>query len=479
MGSLVIIKGLLTWRAAVDILLITALLFFLYHTLLRLGTWAIFTGILLAMAFFFVANFLDLKGIEWIYNNLSHVAVIALIVIFQPELRKVFERAASVTRQETIQKEDGLAEILSQALFSLAQQRRGAIIVLPGRESVDGWLSGGFPLEARPSLPLIMSIFDPHSPGHDGALVIHNGRFTRFGVRLPVSESHRLSDDYGTRHHAAMGLSEQTDALVLVVSEERGVVSSFYEGQIQTIHDETQARSRIVDQCCKIETPAKGTPGRKRVWAMAVQFLPSFVLAVLFWVSLTLSDGEVLERVFTVPVEYTMTSQSLVLVGDKDNEVRLHLAGPRSSMDGLSSKQLGVKIDLTGAVPGKQSFVITDDNVRLPKGVTLIDVAPSALELTLAKIVQREITIQPQLVGHLPEKIKIAKLTLQPDKVMAFLPGTGEKEAVVSITTTPIYLENLKETTTVFCKIIAPPAIQPVDKRWPDVQVTVEVIPIP
>ena len=477
MNSVLIIKALLTWRAAVDILLVTAGLFFLYRTLLRLGTWAIFTGILLATAVFFVANFLDLKAIEWIYTNLSHVALIAMIVIFQPELRKIFERAASVTRKEIQQKEDGLVSLVSQSLFNLAGQKRGAIVVFPGRESVNEWLSGGFRMDAKPSLPLIMSIFDPNSPGHDGALIVHNGLLTRFGVRLPVSESHRLPEDYGTRHHAAMGLVERTDALTMVVSEERGRVSIFSGGQVRPASDPAAVEAAILEHWRETAASAIEIPKGRRVWAAVLQLLPSFIVAVLFWLSLTVSQGEVLEKVLSVPVEYTLTSPDLVLVGGKDNELRLHLAGPRTSLDGLSSAQLSVKIDLSNAVPGKQSFLITEENVRLPKTVTLLDVVPPSLELTLVEIVKQDIAIKPQLVGRLPENLELVAVVVRPDRVKALLPGTGGKEQVSSITTTPLYLENFRETTTLFCKIIAPPAVQPVDKRWPDVEVTIEVRP--
>jgi uncharacterized protein (TIGR00159 family) len=472
-----IVKALLTWRAAVDILLVTAGLFFLYRTLLRLGTWAIFTGILLATAVFFVANFLDLKAIEWIYTNLSHVALIAMIVIFQPELRKIFERAASVTRKEIQQKEDGLVSLVSQSLFNLAGQKRGAIVVFPGRESVSEWLSGGFRMDAKPSLPLIMSIFDPNSPGHDGALIVHNGLFTRFGVRLPVSESHRLAEDYGTRHHAAMGLAERTDALVMVVSEERGRVSIFSGGQVRPASDPAVVDAAILEHWRETAAPAIEIPKGRRVWAAVWQLLPSFIVAVMFWLSLTVSQGEVLEKVLSVPVEYTLTSPDLVLVGGKDNEIRLHLAGPRTSLDGLSPAQLSVKIDLSNAVPGKQSFLITEENVRLPKTVTLLDVVPPSLELTLAQIVKQDIAVKPQLVGRLPENLELVAVVVRPDRVKALLPGTGGKDQVSSITTTPLYLESFRETATIFCKIIAPPAVQPVDKRWPDVEVTIEVRP--
>ncbi len=475
MNSVIIIKELLSWRAAVDILLITAGLFFLYRTLLRLGTWAIFTGVLLATAVFFVANFLDLKGIEWIYTNLSHVALIAMIVIFQPELRKIFERAASVTRQEIQHKEDGLVNLVSQSLFKLSEQKRGAIVVFPGRESVGEWLSSGFGLDAKPSLPLIMSIFDPNSPGHDGALVVQNGLLTRFGVRLPVSDSHRLTEAYGTRHHAAMGLAERTDALTVVVSEERGTVSLFQGGQIRPASDPATVEAAILTHWSATAAPAIEIPGGGRWWAAVVQLLPSFAVAALFWLSLTVSQGEVLEKVLTVPVEYTLTSPDLVLVGDKDNEIRLHLAGLRASLDGLSATQLSVKIDLSNAVPGRQSFLITEENVRLPKNVTLLDVVPPSLELTLAEIVKREIAVKPQLVGRLPDRLEVVAVFIKPDKVAAMLPATGGKTHISSITTTPIYLENIRETTTLFCKIIAPPTVQPLDRRWPDVEVTIEV----
>jgi DNA integrity scanning protein DisA with diadenylate cyclase activity len=195
----VLFRGVIGWKAVVDIVLIAAGLFFLYHTLLRLGTWRIVAGIMLAAFLFLIANFLDLKGLEWIFGNFSQVAVIALVVIFQPELRKIFERAASVRRFEIRDAGAELSHMIMDSLIKLAAQRRGAIVVLPGKEPIQEWLSGGFKLDAKPSIPLIMSIFDPNSPGHDGALIIQKGKFTRFGVRLPVSQSSKLPDEFGIR----------------------------------------------------------------------------------------------------------------------------------------------------------------------------------------------------------------------------------------------------------------------------------------
>jgi diadenylate cyclase len=247
LSTFLLIRQMFNLKSIADILLIASILFLLYRTLLRLGTWKIVAGIGLAMLFFFLASVFDLHGIEWIYNNLSPVAVIALIVIFQPELRKIFERAASMRRIKTSDPGDELPQLISEALITLSEQKRGAIIVLPGREPLREWVAGGFAIDAKPSFPLVMSIFDPNSPGHDGALFVRNGKLSHFGVRLPISQTAKLPPELGTRHHAAMGLAEKSDALVLVVSEERGTISVFKNAACSIISERKQIKAAICD----------------------------------------------------------------------------------------------------------------------------------------------------------------------------------------------------------------------------------------
>ena len=475
MGTLILVKETFTWRVLIDILLMAAGLFFLYRTLLRLGTWKIVAGVLVAMFVFFVANVLDLRSIEWVYSNLSHVALIALIVIFQPELRKFFERAVSVRRAHVGDAGEELSLILVDAIWKLAIQRQGAIVVFPGKEPIQEWLSGGYPLEAKPSFPLVMSIFDPNSPGHDGALIVENGRFSRFSVRLPVSQSGRLSEDYGTRHHAAMGLVEKSDALAIVVSEERGRVSLFLDGHMRKVKDRDEIAQAIGLHWKNTATYSiEMLKGIKR-WPIFVQMIASLGLATLFWSTLIVAQGEILEKVVTAPVEYTTPPTNLILVGDKEKTVSLHLGGARADFDALNSFQLNVKMDLSKAVPGKQSFLITTGNIRLPKNIKLLDVVPSSLEVNLAEIVEQEIMVEPQLIGKLPGGLKIRSVEVKPEKVKVLSPAVDKKSAPVNIITTPIYLGSIKNDSVIYCKIIAPPAVQPIDKRWPDVEVSIEI----
>ena len=476
MDLILVIEQLLSWRALVDIFLVSAGLFFLYRTLQRLGTWGIAAGILIAMVVYLLAGVLDLKGVKWILGNFTHVAVIALIVIFQPELRKIFDQAASVYRSK--QQVDLGAEfigILMDSLWGLASERRGAIVVLPGKESIQEWLSGGYNLDAKPSVPLIMSIFDPNSPGHDGALVIEKSKLARFGVRLPGSQSARLPEEYGTRHRAGMGLAERSDALVIVVSEERGKISVFMNAQMQPMHNREMLSKAISSHLQDTAFFRLDRPEGENRWQMTAQMFGSLLLAFFLWSTLIISQGEMLEKVVTVPVEFTASPAHLVLVGDKDQTIRVHLSGSKSDLDAVNPSEMSAKIDLSKAVSGTQTFVITADNMRLPRNVRLLDVVPSSIELALAEIVSQEISIKPQLLGNLPGTLKIKSMEVIPATVKVLSPAAGKKEKPLNVITTPIYLEGVTKDTSIFCKIIAPPSLQPAGKRWPDVEVVITV----
>jgi len=475
MDMVLFIQQFFDWRALVDIFLIAAGLFFLYRTLQRLGTWGIAAGILVAMLGYMLASLLDLRGIEWVFGNLSQVAVLALIIIFQPELRKIFERASSVRRTKKLAPGHELVGILVSALWNLADKRQGALVVIPGNEPIQEWLTGGLKLDAAPSIPLIMSLFDPNSPGHDGAVIISKGKLANFGVRLPASQSMRLSEEFGTRHHAAMGLSERSDALVLVVSEERGKISIFKHGKMHAISDRKGLTTSINEHWQNLSSYALNLPRDETRWQRFAQMAASLALAVFFWSTLIIAQGEMIERVFTVPVEFTASPQHLALVGKKELNVRLHISGPKSNLALINPLEMGVKIDLSKAVPGNQTFVITADNMRLPREIKLLDVIPSSIQLTLAEIVEREVAIKPQLLGKLPGNQSIQSIRMIPATIRVFSPASDKKNSITAVMTTPVYLDSIYGNTTVFCKIIAPPSLQPVEKRWPDVEIVITV----
>lgn len=469
-----ILREFLTWQAILDIALIAAGLFFLYRTLVRLGTWKIFVGILAAFLVFTLANILDLEGIEWIFQNLSHVAVIALIVIFQPELRKLLEKAVSLQKKKSLSGDDDLVQMVALSLWQLAKQNRGAIIVYPGKEPILEKLSGGYRLAAEPSLPLIMSIFDPNSPGHDGAMIIADNRLTNFGVRLPMSQTLRLPEDYGTRHHAAMGLAEQTDALVLVVSEERGVISSFRNGTMKPLESIEEIAATIKNHSIKgnfLDIERLGLRERHTF----VPLLASLLIATIFWTTLITVNRQVVAKALTLPLEYSAPGEGLLLIGDKAEEVRVQLAGPKSEIDNFVLSQPTVKVDLSNMVEGKQTILLSGENLRLPARLSFVDSKPAQIVVTLAIMVKKSVPIVPQLVGALPAHLKIKQVKVVPNEIQVMMPPPKRGDKPLALSTTPVYLNIIDDESRVFCKIIAPPTIQPVVRPWQDVEVVIEV----
>ena len=286
------VQALLDWRVAIDVLTIALVIFFLYHTLRTTGTWKIALGMMIAAIFFMVARVLELRGIEWIYSNVSQVLLLGLIIIFQPEIRKIFERAASIRPKEAVKEGTKIATTVGDAVLALVQKRRGAIIVFAGKDALQSWISTGIPLDAKLSYPILMSIFDPNSPGHDGAVIIENGLIRTFGARLPLSKVGSLSEELGTRHHASAGLAEVTDALVITVSEERQTVTVFSQRDAQEFTDKNALILRIVrhlDSTSSFEMPWWH---RKKRQVLFIELAVSLVLALIFWSTVILTQIE-------------------------------------------------------------------------------------------------------------------------------------------------------------------------------------------
>jgi YbbR domain-containing protein len=272
-----------------------------------------------------------------------------------------------------------------------------------------------------------------------------------------------------------MGLSEKTDALVLVASEERGKISIFHLGGMQPAENIAQLVNVIESHWKNILSYPFAVYRQETRRTFIYQAALSLTLAIFFWSTIIVAQSELVEKVISVPVEYSMAASDLVLVGEREKELQLYLAGTKSTLDALQPLDLRVKIDLSAYGPGTQSVFITSDNIRLPKGVKLLETLPSSLELKLAAITEQWAEITPQLVGILPEGVQISKVSVIPDRVKVLSPAPEETGKPINVTTTPVYLESIIKTSRILCKIIAPQTVQPVGRQWPDVEVQIVV----
>lgn len=465
---------LLSWRAFLDIFIISVSLFLLCRTLIRFGTWKILVGILIAFFIFTIASLLKLEGVSWIFRNVSQVAVLAIIVIFQPELRKILEKFVSLSSSKRAPPDLALTEIVASSLWKLATQKRGALLVYPGDEIFTEKLSGGHALHGKASEPLMMSIFDPHSPGHDGAVLVEDNQLSRFGVRLPMSQTTSLAEDYGTRHHAAMSLAETTDALIFVVSEERGIVSAFKNGEMIRMSSPADISEQITSHQTR-----HGLLDLERFseWdrRTAMQAGSCFLLAIILWTTLASSNRQIVERTFVLPVTYAAPSENLMLISEKIDEVKIQMSGPKAALNDFLLSQPVVNVDLSEMVEGTQTILLSEENISGDEEVAFLSSTPDRIQVTLAQIIRTTLPVVPQLVGSLPPGLKITKVRVIPENIKVLVPPSTSDDTPLTVSTTPVYLNSVSATSRIFCKVIAAQHIQPVVRPWPDVEVVIEV----
>jgi diadenylate cyclase len=240
-------------------LLIYALLVLLRGTRAMQMIW----GIVIIVGLYLVASALKLITLSNILGNLLAFLPIAIIVVFQQEIRRMLSAFGSTAwfRWDRGQDEGPvMINELALAVQALASKRIGALIAIERRDSLAAWADTGIPLEARFSYDLMLNLFIPGTPLHDGAVIIRGERIVAASCFLPLSTRHELSTELGTRHRAAIGLSEESDALVIVVSEETGAISLAVEQQLLRPLDETTLRNALAEHLFQLRPPERPRP---------------------------------------------------------------------------------------------------------------------------------------------------------------------------------------------------------------------------
>ncbi len=223
-----------SWRDVVDVLLVT-LVFYNVLLLIR-GTREvqILIGILILVVLFYTAQALELRALETTLQNFFIVLPVALIVLFQQEIRRALATFGSTPLLGWADKREVASTFneITLAATTLAERRIGALIVIERLEGLRNYIENGILLDAVVSLDLLINLFTLGTPTHDGAVIIRADRIAAAACYLPLTQKPELSKDLGTRHRAAIGISEETDALVVVVSEETGTISVTFKGEI-------------------------------------------------------------------------------------------------------------------------------------------------------------------------------------------------------------------------------------------------------
>ncbi len=249
------------WSDYLDILLVGGLIYLLLPLVRSTGTSRIAKVVVAVLILSWLTQLLELHTMNFLFDRLLDVGLIALVVLFQPELRRMLDHLASMKLKKLlgVQKADQEADIVInqvvKACEAMSRERTGALVVFQRDVRLDDYMKTGTPIDARVTEQLIRNIFFPKASLHDGAVMICDGRIAAAGCVLPLSDTNRLSADLGTRHRAAVGMSEASDAVVVIVSEETGAVSVAVGGMLKR-HLAPQTLERLLhNELCPEDAP--------------------------------------------------------------------------------------------------------------------------------------------------------------------------------------------------------------------------------
>ena len=261
-----------------EILIIAILVYYLLAWMKETRAWTLLKGLIVIGAFLVVATVFRMTTILWIAQNVLGFAVTALVVILQPELRKALEELGkkniigSMFPFESSKKEEGnvsertISEIV-RACVEMGKARTGALIVIEKQVSLRDYERTGIDVDGLVSNQLLINIFEHNTPLHDGAVIVRGNRVTSATCYLPLSDNLALSKELGTRHRAGVGISEVTDSLTIIVSEETGKISVAYEGSLRRNLDADslkQTMQRILNNDVEEEKPKRKWKGRNK-----------------------------------------------------------------------------------------------------------------------------------------------------------------------------------------------------------------------
>jgi diadenylate cyclase len=377
---------LFRWQDGLDILIITYIFYRLYLWLRKKKALRMILAILALPLFYILARWVDLPLSVWGLQNLWPVILIVLVVIFQEEIREVLGNVSLPTfffgKTERLTSE--AIDKIVEAAFQMADKRIGGLIVLQKGDDLDELIHEKTPLDAEINEDLLVSIFNPHSPLHDGAMIIQGDRIRHVAALLPLCKSTSLPKEWGTRHRAGVGITEISDAECIIISEERGAVLLASKGALQK-----KQRREDLKQSLVHVAPVQEKKDREKVWPKKLfEDLPQKVLFLflvcLLWVFVIgIRQGEV---GFNIPIEYYSIPQNLVIAGEPPKEVNVRLKGSQRLLASLNPEQIRVRVDLSNAHKGNNQISLSETNINVGPGISVGNFYPRRIRLQLSPV---------------------------------------------------------------------------------------------
>ena len=399
-----------------DILIMTFLVYQLYSWFSRTRAMQVLLGLGVVTLIYFVTRFLGLYMTSWILQELGTVLIVLIIVVFQAEIRQALYRFSLLRHlfEDNKAQQHTRFQEIAETLFDLASKRLGAIIVIQRSESLNDLMLHGVRLDCEISPQILEAIFINGAPLHDGAVLVQDGRIAQASCHLPLSVNSDLPQFLGTRHRAALGLSERSDAVVVVVSEERGEVSLAVAGELRRVASPAELVADLEGLVSPVaETPRMGL--RQRLFSNLVPKTAILLMVTAFWVLITSRQGQITS--VTAPVRLQSLPDGLVLVRSVPEEVDVQVKSFSSLTPPPAKLDLVADVDLSGIHEGQTSVRIRNADFNLPSGMVIAGVNPPSIKVVTEKKVRKKVPVRVPLKGALERDLAGYEVVAEPARV--------------------------------------------------------------
>jgi diadenylate cyclase len=443
------------WQDILDILVVSYFLFRFYVLFRGTNVFRVIVGIGFLWIFQRMAGYMGLIVTSWAMQGIIAFAAIIIIIVFRNEIRNVLQAKdiGAILWGFTHKLAETPVQIITSSVYELAKRRIGALLVFPGKDDLEEVIQSGIPWKGVLTKEMILSVFWPDNPVHDGAAVLLGDQISEVGAILPLSRRSDLPSAYGTRHRAALGLAEKSDALIILVSEESGKVVGVKGDQVTEI-DSNIALEKLLDAGAGMSSDYKGLREKDKLsLVLAAMVIILFVAGTWFSFSRGLETLTTME----VPIEYMNHDPKMELIGSSLNSVNLDLSGAGPLIKSIRPEQVQVRIDLGKAVIGLNAYTITSENISLPPGIILRSVDPPVVDVTLDIPIIKELPLQVDWTGKLDEGLRLETVELKPGRIKV-MGGRKILEQITTMYTEKVALDNLKTSGNMTVKIALTPA---------------------
>jgi len=437
----IIIQSLygLRWQDIFDILLNSYILFRLYVLFRGTNVIRMLAVISALWVLERMASSIGLIVTSWAIQGIIALAALIVIIVFRNEIASVFKARSisSVFWGSPRRQTQTPIEIVAESAFELVRHNLGALLVLPLKKGIEDVVHGGVTWQGKLSSEMLLSIFWNGTPVHDGATIIQGDQIVEAGAILPLSTSNTLPSHFGTRHRAAAGLTEQTDAMVIVVSEERGEVTVFKDQQVISVKDAAELLA-VLQQYAGTASATNGARNQAIEFTLAGVICLASVTGVWF----SFARGYETLATLEIPLEFMNRDPKMEIFSTSASTVKLQISGSGSLVKAVRPDQVKVKLDLAKAVAGDNQVPITRDGIVLPPGIELKQLEPQEIDVNLDLPAKKNIAVQPDWTGKLAPGLIVKEFHTDPETVTV-IGGSMTLKDLKTIYTGKIPLNNI------------------------------------